>query len=148
MYKYKCRNFQIIQKTFVLYRFKSLNFSELKWKSVKRVFFIFRRGIYRQDVENFFSISAVYIPAEYKKTHFTPFHFSSLKFNTLKWQSTQVFWIIWKFRHLYLYIVWISEHKFSDNSNNYFYTFLCIKIQRTFVLINCYLLSRQNNRIS
>ena len=39
-----CRNFQIIQKTSVLYRFKSLNFSELKWKSVKRVF-LYSAGI-------------------------------------------------------------------------------------------------------
>lgn len=39
-----CRNFQIIQKTFVLYRFKSLNFSELKWKGVKRVF-LYSAGI-------------------------------------------------------------------------------------------------------
>lgn len=46
-----CRNFQIIQKTFVLYRFKSLNFSELKWKSVKRVFFIFRGYIPHGDAE-------------------------------------------------------------------------------------------------
>ena len=35
-----CRNFQIIQKTLVLYRFKSLHFSELKRKGVKRVFYI------------------------------------------------------------------------------------------------------------
>ena len=39
-----CRNFQIIQKTSVLYRFKSLHFSELKWKSVKRVF-LYSAGI-------------------------------------------------------------------------------------------------------
>ena len=39
-----CRNFQIIQKTLVLYRFNSLNFSELKWKSVKRVF-LYSAGI-------------------------------------------------------------------------------------------------------
>ena len=49
-----CRNFQTIQKTFVLYRFKSLNFSELKWKGVKCVFFIFRRYIPHGDVEKIF----------------------------------------------------------------------------------------------
>ena len=71
-----------------------------------------------------------------------------------------IFKIFWQFtqfnfqnclnnlHNLYLYIVWISEHKFSDNSNNYSYTFYCIKIQQTFVLINCYLPSSQNNRIT
>ena len=48
-----CRNFQIIQKTLVLYRFNSLNFSELKWKSVKRVFFIFRGHIPTEMLKNF-----------------------------------------------------------------------------------------------
>ena len=40
-----CRNFQIIQKTWVLYRFNSLNFSEVKWKGVKCVF-LYSAGIY------------------------------------------------------------------------------------------------------
>ena len=55
-----CRNFQIIQKTLVVYRFNSLNFSELKWKSVKRVFFIFRRYIYRRDVEKILKIFFIF----------------------------------------------------------------------------------------
>ena len=51
-----CRNFQIIQKTFVLYRFKSLNFSELKWKSVKRVF-LYSAGISPTEMlKKFFKI--------------------------------------------------------------------------------------------
>ena len=129
-----CRNFQIIQKTSVLYRFKSLHFSELKWKSVKRVFFIFRRGIYRRDVENFFNIPVGVRLRNIKKRALRFFYFL-------------IFWIFWKFtqfnfqnclnnsHNLYLYIVWISEHKFSDNSNNYFYTFYCIKIQWTLVCL-------------
>ena len=44
-----CRNFQIIQKTFVLYRFNSLNFSEIKWKSVKCVF-LYSAGIYTAEM--------------------------------------------------------------------------------------------------
>ena len=52
-----CRNFQIIQKTWVLYHFNVLNFSELKWKSVKRVF-LYSAGIYTAEMlknfQNFF----------------------------------------------------------------------------------------------
>ena len=62
-----CRNFQIIQKTFVLYRFKSLNFSKLKWKSVKRVFFIFRGHIYRRDAEKIFNIFFIFLCIFVKK---------------------------------------------------------------------------------
>ena len=44
-----CRNFQIIQKTWVLYRFNVLNFSEVKWKGVKCVF-LYSAGIYTAEM--------------------------------------------------------------------------------------------------
>ena len=79
-----CRNFQIIQKTSVLYRFKSLNFSELKWKGVKRVFFIFRGYIYRRDVEKIFSAFFYFFCVFFMKRFFEFWNLILKNFNWLK----------------------------------------------------------------
>ena len=47
-------------ETLALYRFKSLNFSELKWKSVKRVFFIFRGRTPTEMLKKFFKIFFIF----------------------------------------------------------------------------------------
>ena len=88
-----CRNFQIIQKTSVLYRFKSLNFSELKWKGVKRVFFIFRRYIPHGDVEKiskFFYFFCVF----FMKSFFLFWNLILKNFNWLKCESFFYFALI------------------------------------------------------
>ena len=128
----------------MLSHFNQLKFFKIKFQNLKKSF----HKKNKKKFENFFNIPRGDTHAEYKKNAlYALFIFL-------------VFWIFWKFtqfnfqncsnnsHNLYLYIVWISEHKFLELSDNYFYTFYCIKIPRTFVPIICRLPSRQNNRIT